>query len=126
MSLSQAMPNWLPDVAAGKRLCAFAITEPQAGSDLAAVRTPVADFPSSSWAEDALNALASHLIVQNDDTPGVVGSGNYPSATSPNGTYYRSSSPNATGEVRALAMGDLMTAGTEPQELRRLPRNRDI
>jgi soluble lytic murein transglycosylase len=34
---------------------------------IAAVRTLVADFPSSSWAEDALNALASHFIVQNDD-----------------------------------------------------------
>ena len=31
--------RWLPDVAAGKRLAAFAITEPQAGSDAAAVRT---------------------------------------------------------------------------------------
>jgi butyryl-CoA dehydrogenase len=31
--------KWLPDVAAGKRLVAFALTEPQAGSDAAAVRT---------------------------------------------------------------------------------------
>jgi alkylation response protein AidB-like acyl-CoA dehydrogenase len=31
--------RWLPDVAAGKRLAAFALTEPQAGSDAAAVRT---------------------------------------------------------------------------------------
>jgi len=31
--------RWLPDVAAGKRLAAFALTEPQAGSDAAAVKT---------------------------------------------------------------------------------------
>jgi butyryl-CoA dehydrogenase len=31
--------RWLPDVAAGKKLAAFAITEPQAGSDASAVRT---------------------------------------------------------------------------------------
>jgi butyryl-CoA dehydrogenase len=31
--------RWLPDIAAGKKLAAFAITEPQAGSDAGAVRT---------------------------------------------------------------------------------------
>jgi butyryl-CoA dehydrogenase len=31
--------RWLPDIASGKRLVAFALTEPQAGSDAAAVRT---------------------------------------------------------------------------------------
>jgi alkylation response protein AidB-like acyl-CoA dehydrogenase len=31
--------RWLPDIAAGKRLTAFALTEPQAGSDAGAVRT---------------------------------------------------------------------------------------
>jgi alkylation response protein AidB-like acyl-CoA dehydrogenase len=31
--------RWLPDIAAGKKLAAFALTEPQAGSDAAAVRT---------------------------------------------------------------------------------------
>jgi alkylation response protein AidB-like acyl-CoA dehydrogenase len=31
--------KWLPDVAAGKKLAAFALTEPQAGSDAAGVRT---------------------------------------------------------------------------------------
>jgi butyryl-CoA dehydrogenase len=31
--------RWLPEIAAGKRLAAFALTEPQAGSDAAAVRT---------------------------------------------------------------------------------------
>ncbi|MFB3921354.1 MAG: acyl-CoA dehydrogenase family protein [Terriglobia bacterium] len=31
--------RWLPDIAAGRRLAAFALTEPQAGSDAAAVRT---------------------------------------------------------------------------------------
>jgi len=31
--------RWLPDVAAGKTLAAFALTEPQAGSDASAVRT---------------------------------------------------------------------------------------
>ena len=31
--------RWLPDLAAGKKLAAFALTEPQAGSDAGAVRT---------------------------------------------------------------------------------------
>jgi len=31
--------RWLPDIAAGKRLAAFAITESQAGSDVAAIKT---------------------------------------------------------------------------------------
>ncbi len=31
--------KYLPQVAAGKKLCAFALTEPQAGSDAAAIRT---------------------------------------------------------------------------------------
>jgi butyryl-CoA dehydrogenase len=31
--------RWLPEIAAGKKLAAFALTEPQAGSDAAAVRT---------------------------------------------------------------------------------------
>ncbi len=31
--------RWLPDIAAGRRLAAFALTEPQAGSDAGAVRT---------------------------------------------------------------------------------------
>ena len=31
--------RWLPDIAAGKRLAAFALTEPQAGSDAGAVKT---------------------------------------------------------------------------------------
>ena len=31
--------KWLPDIAAGKKLAAFALTEPQAGSDAGAVRT---------------------------------------------------------------------------------------
>ena len=34
--------RWLPAVAAGETLCAFAVTEPEAGSDLAAVRTRAA------------------------------------------------------------------------------------
>jgi alkylation response protein AidB-like acyl-CoA dehydrogenase len=31
--------KWLPEVAAGRRLCAFALTEPQAGSDAGGIRT---------------------------------------------------------------------------------------
>jgi len=31
--------RWLPDIAAGRKLAAFALTEPQAGSDASAVRT---------------------------------------------------------------------------------------
>jgi alkylation response protein AidB-like acyl-CoA dehydrogenase len=36
---SEQKQRWLPEVAAGKKLAAFALTEPQAGSDAAAVRT---------------------------------------------------------------------------------------
>jgi butyryl-CoA dehydrogenase len=31
--------KWLPDVASGKNICAFALTEPQAGSDASAIQT---------------------------------------------------------------------------------------
>jgi short-chain 2-methylacyl-CoA dehydrogenase len=40
--------NWLPDLASGKRLAAFGLTEPGAGSDAGATRT-TADERDGSW-----------------------------------------------------------------------------
>jgi alkylation response protein AidB-like acyl-CoA dehydrogenase len=40
--------TWLPDLAAGKRLAAFALTEPGAGSDAGSARTS-ADLRDGSW-----------------------------------------------------------------------------
>jgi short-chain 2-methylacyl-CoA dehydrogenase len=41
--------TWLPDLAAGKRLAAFALTEPGAGSDAGSMRTK-ADLRDGAWA----------------------------------------------------------------------------
>src|SRR2546430_10812653 len=40
--------RWLPDLLAGRRLWAFGLTEPQAGSDAGATRTP-ADLVNGEW-----------------------------------------------------------------------------
>jgi short/branched chain acyl-CoA dehydrogenase len=40
--------EWLPDLAAGKRLAAFGLTEPEAGSDAGATRT-TAELRGGSW-----------------------------------------------------------------------------
>ena len=39
--------QYLPDIAAGKKLAAFALTEPTAGSDASAIRTTAEKFSSS-------------------------------------------------------------------------------
>ena len=39
-SATRSSGSWLPDLAAGKRLAAFGLTEPGAGSDAGATRAP--------------------------------------------------------------------------------------
>jgi alkylation response protein AidB-like acyl-CoA dehydrogenase len=51
--------RWLPAVAAGDVLCAFAVTEPEAGSDLAAVRTR-AERDGASWRLSGLKTFISN------------------------------------------------------------------
>jgi short/branched chain acyl-CoA dehydrogenase len=41
-------PRWIPDLASGKRLAAFGLTEPDAGSDAGATRT-TAELRDGSW-----------------------------------------------------------------------------
>jgi acyl-CoA dehydrogenase len=48
--------RWLPEVAAGRILCAFAATEPEAGSDLEGVRT-TAQRDGALWRLDGLKTL---------------------------------------------------------------------
>ena len=48
--------RWLPDVAAGRILCAFAVTEPEAGSDLESVRTS-AQKDGALWRLDGVKTL---------------------------------------------------------------------
>src|SRR5205823_5322274 len=43
--------EWLPDLASGKRLAAFGLTEPEAGSDAGASRTR-ADLRDGQWVVD--------------------------------------------------------------------------
>ncbi len=44
--------RWVPDLAAGRRLAAFGLTEPEAGSDAAACRTRAAARPGGGWTLD--------------------------------------------------------------------------
>ena len=41
--------RWLPDLAAGRKLAAFALTEPEAGSDAYAIKTRAVEQPDGSW-----------------------------------------------------------------------------
>jgi short-chain 2-methylacyl-CoA dehydrogenase len=41
--------RWVPDLAAGRRLGAFGLTEPEAGSDAGATRTTAAAQPDGGW-----------------------------------------------------------------------------
>src|SRR5207302_827619 len=43
--------EWLPDLAAGRRLASFGLTEPEAGSDAAAIRT-MARLENGEWVID--------------------------------------------------------------------------
>lgn len=51
--------RWLPEVADGRILCAFAVTEPEAGSDLAAIRTR-AERDGVLWRLDGLKTFISN------------------------------------------------------------------
>ena len=51
--------RWVPDLAAGKHLVAFALTEPEAGSDAAAVRTRAAR-EGGDWRIDGSKRFISH------------------------------------------------------------------
>ena len=54
--------RWLPDLAAGRKLAAFAATEPEAGSDLGALRTKVVPVFEGS---DRLQVDGSKIFVTN-------------------------------------------------------------
>jgi acyl-CoA dehydrogenase len=54
--------RWLPAVVQGEVLCAFAVTEPEAGSDLAAVRT-TAIREGALWRLDGVKTLISNAGV---------------------------------------------------------------
>src|SRR5439155_22759608 len=54
----------------GEALFFYAVATRELGDQaeyLRVVRQLVADFPTQSWAEEALNNLATHYIVQDDD-----------------------------------------------------------
>jgi acyl-CoA dehydrogenase len=51
--------RWLPEVAAGRILCAFAVTEPEAGSDLASVRTRAVK-DGAIWRLEGVKTLISN------------------------------------------------------------------
>ncbi len=51
--------RWLPEVVAGRILCGFAVTEPEAGSDVAGVRTR-AERDGALWRLDGVKTLISN------------------------------------------------------------------
>ncbi|HVR71643.1 MAG TPA: acyl-CoA dehydrogenase [Vicinamibacteria bacterium] len=51
--------RWLPEVVAGRMLCALAVTEPEAGSDVAGVRTR-AERDGALWRLDGVKTLLSN------------------------------------------------------------------
>jgi acyl-CoA dehydrogenase len=72
--------RWLPAVGAGEVLCAFAVSEPEAGSDLAAVRTR-ADRDGALWRLSGLKTLISNagiaglytVLARSSESPGYRG-----------------------------------------------------
>ena len=69
--------RWLPAVVTGETLCAFAATEPEAGSDLAAVRTR-AERDGALWRLSGVKTLISNagiaglytVLARSSDAPG--------------------------------------------------------
>jgi len=69
--------RWLPAVVTGETLCAFAATEPEAGSDLAAVRTR-AEREGALWRLSGVKTLISNagiaglytVLARSSDAPG--------------------------------------------------------
>lgn len=71
------LDEWLPSLAAGVRLAAFAATEPGAGSDLSAVRTAVRRTPSGlrlhgekAYVTNAALAGVFTVLARDADAPG--------------------------------------------------------
>jgi acyl-CoA dehydrogenase len=72
--------RWLPAVRAGEVLCAFAVSEPEAGSDLAAVRTK-ADRDGPIWRLSGVKTLISNagiaglytVLARSSEAPGYRG-----------------------------------------------------
>jgi acyl-CoA dehydrogenase len=72
--------RWLPAVCAGEVLCAFAVSEPEAGSDLAAVRTR-ADRDGALWRLSGIKTLISNagiaglytVLARSSESPGYRG-----------------------------------------------------
>ncbi len=72
--------RYLPDIASGKRLCAFALTEPEAGSDAAGIRTRAeksGDFyvinGSKQWITNGGEADIYVVILKTDEKRGARG-----------------------------------------------------
>jgi acyl-CoA dehydrogenase len=72
--------RWLPAVCTGEVLCAFAVSEPEAGSDLAAVRTR-ADRDGALWRLSGIKTLISNagiaglytVLARSSESPGYRG-----------------------------------------------------
>lgn len=60
----QQRERWLPDLVAGRALAAFGLTEPDSGSDAAALRTKAVAMPDGGWALDGTKAF-----ITNSGTP---------------------------------------------------------
>src|SRR5262249_30346366 len=55
----QQKERWLPDLASGRRLAAFGLTEPDAGSDAGATRT-TAELRDGSWVVNGSKIFITH------------------------------------------------------------------
>src|SRR5262245_63008507 len=111
--------RWLPDLASGRRLAAFGLTEPDAGSDAGATRT-TAELRDGSWVVNG-----SKLFITNagtDVTWGVTitartGDGEISNLVVPNGTPgYEVSAPLRklgwkASDTRALTFSDCVVPG---------------
>jgi alkylation response protein AidB-like acyl-CoA dehydrogenase len=79
----EQMDRWFPDLAAGRKLIAFALTEAEAGSDVAAARTRArrdGDAPGTDWILDGSKRFISQgsvadliavfaVTAENEETP---------------------------------------------------------
>ena len=81
--------RWLPDLCAGRRLAAFGLTEPEAGSDAGATRTRAAEQDDGDWVIDG-----EKMFITNAGTPisgcvtitALTGEGEISNLIVPNGT----------------------------------------
>jgi short-chain 2-methylacyl-CoA dehydrogenase len=111
--------EWLPDLAAGRRLAAFGLTEPEAGSDAAAIRT-TARLDDGEWVVDG-----SKLFITNAGTDitacvviaALTGEGEISNLIVPNGTAgYAISPPMDKLGWRASDTRELSFAGARVPE----------